>query len=66
MGIKNRLLEIRLQRGYKFQKNFAEYLGIGQYQYNRYEKNKTQPNLETTYMILKKLEINFFNLFYEE
>jgi DNA-binding XRE family transcriptional regulator len=66
MKIKNRLLEIRLKKGYKFQKDFAEFLGIGQYQYNRHEKNKIQPNLETTFMILKKLDIDFFELYYKD
>lgn len=46
MKVKNRLEQLRLSRGFKFQKDFAEYLGISQYQYNRYEKNINQPSLE--------------------
>lgn len=46
MGVKNRLLDIRLQRGFKFQKDFAEFLELNQYQYNRYERNERQPALE--------------------
>lgn len=40
--MKNRLLEIRMQMGYRFQKDFAEYLGISQSEYNRLENNTKQ------------------------
>jgi len=55
MAIKNRLLNIRLEMGYKFQKDFAEFLGISPYQYNRYEKNVSQPSVEILYNISKKI-----------
>lgn len=63
--IKNRLLEIRLQMGYKLQKDFAEFLGMSTYQYNRYEKNAVQPSLEVIYNISKKLDIRIENIIYE-
>ncbi|EJP6471344.1 helix-turn-helix transcriptional regulator [Clostridium botulinum] len=55
MAIKNRLLNIRLEMGYKFQKDFAEFLGINPYQYNRYEKNVSQPSVEILYNISKRI-----------
>lgn len=54
MGVKNRLLEIRLQMGYKKQKDFAEFLGISTYQYNRYELNAVQPGVELLLIISEK------------
>ena len=66
MGVKNRLLEIRLQKGFKFAKDFALYLGVSHNQYSRYENNRIQPNLDTTYQILEKLQIDFFELYYLE
>lgn len=65
-NVKNRFLEIRLKLGYQFQKDFAEYLGIGQSHYNRYERNVIQPNLNQIYIILKRLNIEFYDLFYLE
>lgn len=64
--VKNKFLEIRLGRGYKFQKDFAEYLGIGQYQYNRYERNENQPSLEVLLKICSpgKLNIDPRDIFY--
>lgn len=64
--VKNRLLEIRLKMGYKFQKDFAEMLGLDLSMYGKYENNRRQPSQEITYVILKKLEIGYFDLFYEE
>lgn len=66
MGVKNRLLETRLIKGYKFQKDFAEFLELSQYQYNRYERNERQPSLEIAIKILDKLNINYNELFYLE
>jgi hypothetical protein len=42
MAIKNRLLEIRLQMGYKKQKDFAAFLEINEKDYCRVENNKKQ------------------------
>lgn len=64
--IKNRLLEIRLSKGFKTQKEFSKFLNIARNQYNRYELNLIQPNLETTYFILSTLNISFFDLFFLE
>lgn len=64
MGVKNRFAEIRLQRGYKFQKSFAEFLELSQYQYNRYERNERQPSLEIALSISYKLNIDLRDIFY--
>lgn len=64
--IKNRLLEIRLKSGYKYAKDFAEYLEINNQQYSRYESNKSQPTLETAYKIAKKLNIKIEDLIEEQ
>jgi putative transcriptional regulator len=61
--IKNNLLEIRLQLGYKFQKDFAEYLGMEQQDYNRIENNKKQVSLETALLIAQKLNMYVEELF---
>lgn len=68
MGVKNKLLELRLKHGYQFQKDFAEYLGLSQYQYNRYERNERQPSLEMALKICSrdKLDIDPRELFYLE
>lgn len=68
MGVKNRLLEIRLKMGYKFQKDFAEFLKISQYQYNRYERNENQPSLEIVIKMCckEKLDMDPRELFYLE
>lgn len=64
--VKNRLLEIRLKLGYKYAKDFAEFLGINNQQYSRYEVNKSQPTLETAYKIAKKLNIPIEELILDE
>lgn len=56
--VRNKLLEIRLKLGYKFQKDFAEYLGLSQYQYNRYERNENQPSLKVILDICSKEKLN--------
>ena len=53
--IKNKLLEIRLQLGYKFQKDFADFLDMEQQDYNRIENNKKQVSLETALLIARKI-----------
>lgn len=64
--VKNRLLEIRLKLGYKFQKDFAGFLKLSQYQYNRYERNERQPSLEVVIKICSpdKLNIDPRDIFY--
>lgn len=64
MGVKNKLLEIRLKLGYKKQKDFAEYLGIRRVQYNKYENNKQQPTLEVLCKISKKLGVKLEDIIY--
>lgn len=65
MAIKNKLLEIRLQLGYKKQKDFAKYLNISPHQYNRYENNVVQPSLEIIYDLSLKLKIPIENIIYK-
>ena len=66
MKLKNRFMQIRLERGYKFAKDFAEFLGINSQQYSRYESNKTQPSLEVVYKAAKKLQLKIEDIIYEE
>ncbi|MBO0571835.1 helix-turn-helix transcriptional regulator [Clostridium botulinum] len=66
MGLKNRFLEIRLQRGYRFAKDFADFLEINSQQYSRYESNKSQPSLEIIYKAAKKLNMHIEDIVYEE
>lgn len=65
MAIKNRLLEIRLQMGYKKQKEFAEFLGIDSNDYSRIENNKKQVSLETAFNISEKINKNIEEIFYK-
>lgn len=44
--VKNRLVQIRLEMGFRFQNEFAKHLGITSWLYNRYEKNAIQPSSE--------------------
>ncbi|MGG7057624.1 helix-turn-helix transcriptional regulator [Clostridium tertium] len=64
--VKNRLLQIRLNLGYKKQKEFAEYIGISQANYNKYENNSSQPGLEILLKIAKKLNIKVDDIIYLE
>ncbi|NFI81492.1 helix-turn-helix transcriptional regulator [Clostridium botulinum] len=66
MGVKNRLLEIRLSLGYKKQKDFAEYLGFKQPQYNKLENNVSQLTLEQLFSVARRLKIDINDIvFYE-
>lgn len=54
MAIKNKLKEIR--HDYRMtQVEFAKYLGMKEPQYNRYEKQNSQPSLEKAIEISEKL-----------
>ncbi|WP_454053580.1 helix-turn-helix transcriptional regulator [Clostridium sp. Marseille-Q7071] len=64
--MKNRLLEIRLSKGYKKQKDFAEFLNINKSKYNRYENNMEQPSLNTLFQIANKLNIDISEIVYYE
>lgn len=55
--IKNNLLKIRLTLGYKYAKEFAEFLEISPNQYGRYESNKEQPSAENILKICQKLNM---------
>nr|WP_049041702.1 helix-turn-helix transcriptional regulator [Clostridium sporogenes] len=66
MNLKNRFLEIRLKRGYRFAKDFADFLEINSQQYSRYESNKSQPSLEVIYKAAKKLNMHIEDIIYEE
>ncbi|WP_055070686.1 helix-turn-helix domain-containing protein [Clostridium massiliamazoniense] len=62
MPIKNKLLQVRLQLGYRKQIEFAEFLGLNKTQYNKYENNMQQPSIEIFYKISKKLGISIDEL----
>lgn len=55
--VKNKLLNIRLNLGYKKQKDFADHIGVSQASYNKWENNSSQPGVETILQIAKKLNI---------
>lgn len=63
MTIRNRLLEIRLQLGYKTSKDFADYLGIGKSNYSLIENNRKQVTLEQAFKIAKKLNMRVEDIF---
>lgn len=63
--IKNRLLQIRLQKGYKKQKDFAELLGMNNTAYNLIENNRKQVTLETAIDIANKLHMHVDEIFYK-
>ncbi|KFX54665.1 helix-turn-helix transcriptional regulator [Clostridium botulinum] len=66
MGVKNKLLEIRLSLGYKKQKDFAEYIQVSQANYNKWENNSSQPGMETILKIAKQLNLKTENIVYLE
>lgn len=64
--VKNRLLEIRLQLGYKNSKDFAEFLGINKSMYSLIENNKRNVNLENAFDIAEKLNMKVEDIWYKE
>lgn len=48
------------------QTEFAEFLGIGPSQYNRYEKQSGQPTIEIALKIAKRLNKTVEEIFYIE
>lgn len=64
--VKNRLLEIRLRLGYKKQKDFASFLGIGNSYYSKLENNKDNLTVDTLFSIARKLNININDIVYYE
>lgn len=66
MGVKNRLLEIRLKLGYKKQIDFANRLKMSRSKYNRLENNTDQPNLDDLFKIANELEMDINEIVYYE
>lgn len=65
MSIRNRLLEIRLNRGYKKQIDFAKFLGYSISKYNDMENNKRQPSLKQAFEIADKLGLEITDIVYK-
>lgn len=64
--LKNNLLKIRLLMGYRYTKDFAEFLEISPNQYGRYENNKEQPSAENLFKICTKLNKQINEILYNE
>lgn len=70
--LRNNIEKIRLRLGYRREQDFADFLGIKQYNYSKYANNKRQPSLkvlyEATARIKKKhnIELSILDWFYEE
>lgn len=64
--VKNRLLDIRLQFGYRKQKDFAKFLGVSSVNYNRWENNLTQPSVEMVLKIAELLGLKVEDIIYLE
>ncbi len=64
--VKNRLLEIRLRLGYKYAKDFAEYLGIKGSMYSLIENNKKNVSLDNAFEIAEKLNMKIEDIWYRE
>lgn len=63
MPISNRLKEIRHDHRMN-QTEFAQYLGISVFQYNRYENGSRQPSLEIALQISEKVNRTVNDIFY--
>jgi transcriptional regulator with XRE-family HTH domain len=64
--VKNRLLEIRLQMGYKKQMDFADLLGMKKSYYNKLENNKAVLTVDTLFEIAIKLNKQITDIVYYE
>lgn len=64
--IKNRLREIRHDMYINTQQEMARILDMNRQQYNRYENQQVQPDLETALRIAKKLNKPVEDIFYLE
>lgn len=60
----NRLLDIRLKKGFRFQKDFAEFLGMDVHDYNKIENNKKQVGIKVAFIIAEKLNMKVDEIFY--
>jgi len=63
MAVKNRLKEIRHDRRMN-QIQFAEFLGVAQYQYNRYELQRQQRTYDMALRIAENLNMPVEQIFY--
>lgn len=58
--MRERLIQRRLEMGYKTQQQFADALGIGRAQYNRIENGKSKrPRHSTIYKIAALLRVDY-------
>ncbi|GAA0768765.1 hypothetical protein GCM10008908_09490 [Clostridium subterminale] len=64
--LKNRLLEIRLNRGYKNSKDFADFLGISRSMYSMIENNKRVVGLDNAFQIAERLNMRIEDIWYKE
>lgn len=64
--VKNRLLAIRLNLGYKKQKDFAKFIEVSQVSYNKWENNSNQPSLDMVLKISKLLNIKIEDIVFLE
>lgn len=64
--IKNRLLQIRLQKGYKNAKDFAKLLEISTSMYSMLENNKRAVSLDNAFDIAEKLNMTINEIWYRE
>jgi len=62
--LKNRLREIRHEMKIDYQTEMAKLLNMNQQQYNRYENQQVQPDMETAFKIAKKLNRSVDDIFY--
>ncbi|KRF63372.1 helix-turn-helix transcriptional regulator [Peribacillus butanolivorans] len=65
MSIRNRLKELRHDHRMN-QTEFAAFLGLSVYQYNRYEKEAREPTLDNAMQISERLGMTVNEIFYRE
>ena len=64
MKVKNCLLDYRFKLKIKTQKQFAEYLGVNQQTYNKWENNIVQPPLDILFDIADILGVSITDIVY--
>lgn len=62
--VRNRLKDIRHDMKIDYQADMARLLGLSQFQYNRYERQKAQPTLEIALRMAQKLNLPVEQIFY--
>ncbi|MBK5500917.1 helix-turn-helix transcriptional regulator [Peribacillus sp. TH14] len=65
MSIRNRLKELRHDHRMN-QTEFAAFLGLSVYQYNRYEREAREPTLDNAMQISERLGMTVNEIFYRE